>query len=58
MSAQQLMAQKGNADGETCAHPCRWKYSIVEESRPGKYMPVYENERERVYLIQRIYVVD
>ncbi len=27
------------------AHPCRWKYSIVEESRPGEYMPVYENER-------------
>ena len=23
----------------------RWKYSIVEESRPGEYMPVYENER-------------
>ena len=28
-----------------CTHPCRWKYSIVEESRPGEYMPVYENER-------------
>ena len=26
-------------------HPCRWKYSIVEETRPGEYMPVYENER-------------
>ena len=28
-----------------CTHPCRWKYSIVEEKRPGEYMPVYENER-------------
>ena len=28
-----------------CTHPCRWKYSIVEETRPGEYMPVYENER-------------
>ena len=28
-----------------CTHPCRWKYSIMEESRPGEYFPVYENER-------------
>lgn len=28
-----------------CAHPCRWKYSLVEEKRPGEYMPVFENER-------------
>lgn len=28
-----------------CTHPCRWKYAVVEESRPGEYMPVYENER-------------
>jgi len=28
-----------------CTHPCRWKYAIVEETRPGEYMPVYENER-------------
>ena len=28
-----------------CTHPCRWKYSIMEETRPGEYMPVYENER-------------
>ena len=26
-------------------HPCRWKYAVVEETRPGEYMPVYENER-------------
>ena len=28
-----------------CAHPCRWKYYLVEEKRPGEYMPVFENER-------------
>ncbi len=28
-----------------CAHPCRWKYSLMEEKRPGKYYPVFENER-------------
>lgn len=34
-----------DANHGACTHPCRWKYSIVEETRPGKYMPVYENER-------------
>lgn len=28
-----------------CSHPCRWKYNLVEETRPGEYMPVFENER-------------
>ena len=28
-----------------CTHPCRWKYAVVEEKRPGEYLPVYENER-------------
>ena len=28
-----------------CTHPCRWKYALMEESRPGQYMPVIENER-------------
>jgi len=28
-----------------CAHPCRWKYYLTEETRPGEYMPVIENER-------------
>ncbi|MDO4338639.1 MAG: U32 family peptidase [Eubacteriales bacterium] len=34
-----------DANHGACTHPCRWKYSIVEESRPGEYMPVFENER-------------
>jgi len=28
-----------------CAHPCRWNYSVVEELRPGHYMPLAEDER-------------
>ncbi|MBE5938219.1 MAG: U32 family peptidase [Lachnospiraceae bacterium] len=28
-----------------CTHPCRWKYYIMEEKRPGEYLPVWENER-------------
>lgn len=34
-----------DANHGACTHPCRWKYQIVEETRPGEYMPVYENER-------------
>lgn len=34
-----------DANQGACTHPCRWKYSIVEEKRPGEYLPVYENER-------------
>ena len=34
-----------DANQGACTHPCRWKYSIVEEKRPGEYMPVFENER-------------
>lgn len=28
-----------------CAHPCRWNYAVVEEKRPGQYLPVREDER-------------
>ncbi|MHC5124193.1 MAG: peptidase U32 family protein, partial [Planctomycetota bacterium] len=28
-----------------CKHPCRWKYALVEEQRPGETMPVFEDER-------------
>ena len=34
-----------DANHGACTHPCRWKYSVVEETRPGEYMPVFENER-------------
>lgn len=34
-----------DANKGACTHPCRWKYAVVEEQRPGEYLPVYENER-------------
>lgn len=34
-----------DANQGACTHPCRWKYAVVEETRPGQYLPVYENER-------------
>ena len=34
-----------DANHGACTHPCRWKYAVVEEQRPGEYLPVYENER-------------
>lgn len=34
-----------DANKGECTHPCRWKYAVVEETRPGEYLPVYENER-------------
>lgn len=36
---------KRDANRGACTHPCRWKYAVVEEKRPGEYLPVYENER-------------
>lgn len=41
-----------DANKGACTHPCRWKYTVyereyavVEDERPGEYLPVYENER-------------
>lgn len=34
-----------DANHGACTHPCRWKYAVVEEKRPGEYLPVYENDR-------------
>jgi len=39
------MAQGRDANRGDCAQPCRWKYQLVEELRPGEYLPVYEDER-------------
>ena len=38
-----MAGRDGNSGN--CAHPCRWKYYLMEEQRPGEYMPVFENER-------------
>ena len=34
-----------DANCGACTHPCRWKYSLMEEKRPGEYFPVEEDER-------------
>ncbi len=39
-----FMARRDGNRG-MCAHPCRWKYALVEELRPGEYMPLIEDDR-------------
>lgn len=34
-----------DANRGACTHPCRWKYAVVEEHRPGEYLPVEEDDR-------------
>ncbi len=34
-----------DANQGACTHPCRWKYAVVEETRPGEYLPIEENDR-------------
>ncbi len=33
-----------DANRGACAHPCRWRYYLVEAERPGEYFPVFEDE--------------
>lgn len=42
-----------DANRGACAHPCRWKYSLVEEKRPGEYFPVEEDDRGTYILNSR-----
>ncbi|WP_312353134.1 peptidase U32 family protein [Aminipila sp.] len=42
-----------DANRGQCAHPCRWKYSLVEEQRPGEYFPIEEDERGTYILNSR-----
>ena len=39
-----FMTQR-DANRGACSHPCRWKYSLVEEKRPGEYYPIEEDDR-------------
>ncbi len=39
-----FMVERDANKGE-CAHPCRWKYHVVEEQRPGEYYPIEEDDR-------------
>ncbi len=34
-----------DANRGACTHPCRWKYALVEQQRPGEYFPIEEDER-------------
>ena len=34
-----------DANRGACTHPCRWKYALVEEQRPGEYYPIEEDGR-------------
>jgi putative protease len=34
-----------SANSGTCSHPCRWKYALQEESRPGEFFPIEEDAR-------------
>ena len=34
-----------SANSGTCSHPCRWQYSLQEESRPGEFFPIEEDDR-------------
>ena len=42
-----------DANQGACTHPCRWKYSLVEEQRPGEYFPVEEDGRGSYILNSR-----
>ena len=42
-----------DANRGMCAHPCRWKYSLMEEQRPGEYFPVEEDDRGTYILNSR-----
>ncbi|MCL2761185.1 MAG: U32 family peptidase, partial [Desulfuromonadales bacterium] len=39
-----VMSGRSANKGE-CSHPCRWSYSLVEETRPGEYFPVTEDDK-------------
>ena len=47
-----FMIERDANRGE-CAHPCRWKYRLVEEQRPGEYFPIEEDERGTYILNSR-----
>lgn len=34
-----------DANRGSCSHPCRWNYAVMEQTRPGQYFPIYENDR-------------
>ena len=39
-----------DANKGACSHPCRWKYALVEQTRPGEYMPIAEDDKRGTYI--------
>ncbi len=42
-----------DANRGACAHACRWKYRLEEETRPGRYLPVEEDKRGSYFFSAR-----
>ena len=42
-----------DANRGACAQPCRYRYALMEEKRPGEYFPVYEDEKGAYILNSR-----
>ncbi len=42
-----------DANHGDCAQPCRWRYALMEEKRPGQYFPILEDERGSYILNSR-----
>ncbi|MFQ9889847.1 MAG: U32 family peptidase [Streptococcus sp.] len=55
MSAVQLFHGKRCEPG-ACTHPCRWKYAVVEESRPGSICRCMRMREGRISLTRKIFV--
>ena len=51
MISAYLTGRSGNRGA--CAQPCRWRYTLQEETRPGEYFPVWEDERGTALLSSR-----
>ncbi|PID78061.1 MAG: peptidase U32 [Deltaproteobacteria bacterium] len=47
-----FMSKRSANHGE-CSHPCRWKYRLEEEMRPGEYYPVAEDSRGAYFFNSR-----
>lgn len=42
-----------SANRGDCAQPCRWKYHLVEERRPGEFMPIEEDAKGTYFFNSR-----
>lgn len=47
-----FMAERDANRGQ-CAHPCRWKYALTEDKRPGQHYPIEEDDRGTYILNSR-----